>query len=410
MARFSKKPSVELERAVKAFESNSRGLDLIDYRLPENRRRAFQRYYNWRVSTFDLDHTHYLNVLSEGYGYEQKAWLAILFGMTYRTPQAYAYCEVFPHPNDFTVEEVEKWHAENWERTTYGTDARYNKGHFVKQFKSVKDWLGGKTFKEKFDEVLTSENSLENFRTLYAEVQSWYKFGRMTGWIALQGLYDLLQLPIDPHQILLDGYNPNGDSSLGSIWNGLCALENRPELQVGKYGTHKVTPEDIAWGGPLLLQETELAGKLCRKKVDSFRNESIWCQYKRLYNAEMSLEYCGHASGDATHRYQYYRDNWGDLDWSKFRRALRTQPGIVKGQDFVPWKNQFFGRTGMLFNLHELYEDEPNLWELAELNPHDYLVKDLWIDDGLPVPSAEELLVSYKTDFLTSPKYWVDYD
>ena len=553
MARFSRAPHPELEAAVQAFEANSKGLTYTDYRLPANRRKAFQRYYNWRITTYDLDHTHYLNVLSEGYDFERKAWLAFTFGMTYRTPQAFAYTETFNHPHNFTIAEVEDWHKDNWQRTTYGTDARYNKGHFVKQYESVKNWLGEKTFKEKFEEILVHENDLDNFKALYNEVQSLYKYGRMTGWLCLQGIYDLLKLPIDPHQILLEGYNPERDSSLGSIWNGLCALENREELQVGKYGTHKITQDDLDWGGPLLLEETHRAGELAGKYVDSFRNESIWCQYKRLYNKDMSLEYPGHAcfpkgtkiklldgtdvniedlvgrssflvysctpdgqivageghsarmtkrvteltevmidngevirsttdhrfmmrdgsykeakdlkpadslmplylidseddrysqnhrevvsvkiifceeqevyditvdeyhnfaldsgifvhnSGDATSRYLYYREHWPEIDWSKFRKALRTQPGIVKGQTFVPWKNQFFGRTGQLFNLNEIYEDELDLWDLCELDPQQYLVKELWLDDNLPVPTNQELKNSFKEDIKHAPKYW----
>lgn len=777
MARFSRSGHPELDKAVRLFNEKTAGKNIIDYRLPENRRRAFQRYYNWRITTYDLDHTHYLNVLSEGYDFERKAWLALLFGLTYRTPQAFAYAETFEHPNKVSVAEVEEWHKENWQRTTYGTDARYNKGHFVKQFESIKKWLNGSSFKEKFDSILVHDNNKDNFKALYSEIQSLYKYGRMTGWLAMQGIYDLLKLDIDPHQILLEGYNPQHDSSLGSIWNGLCALTNKEELQVGKYGTHTITQEDIDWGGPLLLEETYEAGKACGKLVDSFRNESIWCQYKRLFNKEMSLEFPGHAcfpagtkikmldgtvsniedlvgvenfwvysctpegkivaglghsahitkyvtelaevtldngevircttdhrfmlrsgeykeakdlvvgeslmplyvtedeypkvrdnysnriedlhrliarrshrlqyeevlvrakekghtsivvhhenknpsdntppnlrwmtggehltlhreefqssergkklmaevgsksgskpetierlcaystsergrqtsrmlmnklhsdpefnkkcgergaamfkekwadpewaqrikdagsktltrinsdpehrknqligmcvksakhvlslglelneenynsnrlahniprfdytlellgsvenlksaaesynhqvvsvkivkcesqpvyditvdehhnfaleagvfvhnSGDATSRYLYYRENWPELDWSKFRRALRTQPGIVKGQTFVPWKNQFFGHTGQLFNLHELYDDELNLWEVCELDPQQYLVKELWLDDGLPVPTSSKLLSSFKEDVKSAPKYW----
>ena len=406
MARFSRAGHPELDKAVRLFREKTVGKNVIDYRLPENRRRAFQRYYNWRVTTYDLDHTHYLNVLAEGYDFERKAWLAMLFGMTYRTPQAFSYAETFEHPNKFSAQEVDEWHRENWQRTTYGTDARYNKGHFVKQYESVKKWLNGASFKEKFDSILIHDSSLDNFKAMYREVQSLYKYGRMTGWLALQGLYDLLKLDIDPHQILLEGYNPQHDSSLGSIWNGLCALTNKEELQVGKYGNHEITKEDLLWGGPLLIEETNQAGKLAGKIVDSFRNESIWCQYKRLYNKDMSLEYGGHASGDATSRYLYYREHWPELNWEKFRRALRTQPGIVKGQTFVPWKNQFFGHTGQLFNLHEIYEDELNLWEVCEIDPQQYLVKELWTDDGLPVPTSQELLTSFKEDIKTAPKYW----
>ena len=125
-----------------------------------------------------------------------------------------------------------------------------------------------------------------------------------------------------------------------------------------------------------------------------------------MYHEGMSFEYPGHASGDATSRYLFYKEHWPEIDWSKFRKALRTQPGILKGQTFVPWKNQFFGQTGALMSVHERFEDMPDIWDICELDPQQYLVKELWTDDNLPVPTSLELRTSYWKDLETAPKYW----
>ena len=414
MARFSRSEHKELTQAVKLFnekipELKKQGI-YKDYRLPENREECFNRYFGYRVTTYDLDHTHYLTVLSEGYSDERKAWLALLFGMTYRTPQAFAYAETFDNPNDIDLKELDIWHDKNYHRCTYGTDARYNKGKFHLQIRSMKEWLGNMTVLEKIHSIIDNpelKTDFDRFKALYSSINTMYRFGRMTGWLALQGLYDLLKLPIDPHQILIEGYNPSKDASLGSIWNGLCMLKNMTEKLLSQYGNYKCTPEDLVWGEKELVEAVRKAQEYNGLyDIDSFRLESIYCQYKRMYHEGMSFEYPGHASGDATSRYLFYREHWPEIDWSKFRRALRTQPGILKGQTFVPWKNQFFGQTGALMSVHERFDDMPDIWDICELDPQQYLVKELWTDDNLPVPTSLELRTSYWKDLETAPKYW----
>ena len=279
MGRFSSKKTKEFQDIINYYNENKEKIDSMqkDWKHPENRQELFNRYFKFRVLTHDLDHTHYMKYLTKDYDYEDKAWFAFAFGMTYRTPQAFAYTETFRNLHKWDLETIENWHRDNWKRTTYGTDARYNKGHFYSQVKSLKEWLDGKTFKEKLESICSSESARENFDRLYKEVQSLYKFGRMTGWLTLQALHDLLELNIDPEEILLEGYSPNNDSSLQSIWNGLCALTNKSEKMVGKYGTYKCTEEDVIWGREKLKEYTAIAEEYSGFKIDSFRKESIWC-------------------------------------------------------------------------------------------------------------------------------------
>ena len=380
--------------------------NFIDWKKPENRKELFNRYFKWRVTCHDLDHTHYMSILCEDYDYEKKAWFSFLFGMTYRTPQAFSYSEIFPYLTETDMTKLEKWHTENWKKTTYGTDARYNKGHFVKQTQSVKDWLGGKTFQEKFSEILVGSTQKENFYLLYKEILSLYKYGRMTGWITMQALYDLLKLPIDPEEIMIEGFSPNNDSSLQSIWNGLCAYTNNSHKMVGKYGNYSCNTHDILWAREALLEHTSEAESYSGFKIDSFRKESIWCQYKRLFNENESKEYPGHASGDATSRYLYYREHWPEIDWSKFRKALRTQPGYIKGVTYVKRFNAIFGEHNLLLNMNEMFDDMPNVYDILGEDINSYKVKEIWTDDGLEVEYLKNNKSTFHIDVNSTPK-WV---
>lgn len=406
MARFSSKLSPELEAAVNYRQINQSIAITNEWKEPERRQELFNRYFKWRVVSHDLDHTHYMSVMTKDYDFEQKAWFAFTFGMTYRTPQSFAYTETFKDFHATSLDEIEVWHAANWKRTTYGTDARYNKGHFHSQCKSLKAWLNGKTFKQKFDSILVHDTQRKNFYALYAEVMSLYKFGRMTGWLTMQSLYDLLQLPIDPEDIMLDGFSPNNDSSMQSIWNGLCALTLQPEKMLGKYGAYQCTDKDVAWGKEMLMHFTQEAQKSAGFKIDSFRCESIYCQWKRLWGSELSKEYPGHASGDATSRYMYYRDNWPEIDWSNFRESLRQQPGIIKGMTFVDYFNQVFGATGVMMNMHEMFPDMPNGYLALDIDPNKYKVREIWTDDNLSVPTVDITASTYLSDIKTTPHYY----
>lgn len=363
-------------------------LPVRDWRLPRHREELFLRYFKWRTSVHDLDHSHYCKTLTEGMSPQERAWFAFLFGMTYRTPQAYAYWWHFRTVEGIDWQAAEEWHKDNWKRTTYGTDARYNKGHFIAQAQSVRQWAGVGGLLKKVRGLTSGPDPRANFERLFAEVQGLFKYGRMTGWITCQCLYDVLGLNIDFDNVLIA--HPAKDSSTQSIWNGYWTLRDRPEKFLGKYRTdpeYVVTDEDYreavegikAWR----LRAEQYAGA----PVDVFKWESVWCQFKRLFNSNRSWEYPGHSSGDAASRYPYYRTYWPEIDWGPFRRALLTQESVIKGQTYMVEYNKLFGRTGLLLNMHEMYRDLPNAYHLLNLDPNVNLIPELFLDEGLVVPS-----------------------
>lgn len=361
----------------------------IDWRKQKYREELFFRYFTWRSSVHDLDHSHYCQTLSFGMNDKEKCWFAFLFGMTYRTPQAFAYYYTFPDFERLDLDEVELWNSDNWKRATYGTDARYNKGHFHKQTVSLREWMKGyDSLLEKVLELTSSDDPEENFNNLFNSICQVYKYGRMTGWITCQCLYDVLDLNIDFDNVLIK--NPNSDSSMQSIWNGYWMLKGNKKKLLGKQystGNYSVTPEDLKLVSSDIMRYKEKAEKYAGRSVDVFKWESIWCQFKRLFNDKGSKEYPGHSSGDAASRYPYYKENWPEVCWMLFREALLSQDSIIKGQTYRNEYNKVFGETGLVLNIHEMYDDMPDAYEVLGLDPNENLIHDLFLDHGEEVPS-----------------------
>ena len=362
-------------------------IDTEDWRDLKNREELFFRYFKWRMYTYDLDHSHYCKVLTEGLTKQQKCWFSFLFGMTYRTPQAYAYWYTFPNLETLDLGELKLWNADNWKRTTYGTDARYNKGHFHAQVSSLISWKGKWSLCAKVESLVASPSPKKNFETLFAGICELFKFGRMTAWITCQCLYDTLGLNINFDNVLIR--NPNNDSSMQSIWNGYCILKGHYSKLLGKYATtdYRVTDVDLKHVAQDIMKYREKANKYAGTDVDVFKWESIWCQFKRLFNPVDSKEYPGHSSGDATSRYSYYKEHWPEVDLKPLRKALLSQPGIIKGRTYVNAYNKVFGKTGLLMHMHEMYDDLPNAYECLDIDPNKDIVSQLFKDHGMRVPS-----------------------
>lgn len=361
-----------------------------DWKSLKNRNELFFRYFKWRMTVHDLDHSHYCRCMADGMSDEQRVWFAFLFGMTYRTPQAYAYWWTFPVFEDIDMDELKEWHGNNWKRTSYGTDARYNKGHFHAQVASLKKWVGDQSLLAKVRSLVFSDDSSANFKSLFNAIRDGiYKYGRMTSWITCQCLYDVMDLNIDFDNVLIE--SPNSDSSMQSIWNGWCYLEGRYSQLLGKQyagaSVYKVTDADLKEATSSIMTYREQAQEYASVSVDVFKWESIWCQFKRLFNPNASKEYPGHSSGDAVSRYMYYREFWPEVDLEPFRRALLSQESIVKGQTYKIGYNRVFGDTGLLLNMHEMFSDMPNAYSVLGLDPNLNLVSELFADAGLSVPN-----------------------
>lgn len=338
----------------------------VDYRQEELRVEGFLRYYGARRISHDLDHTHYYTTIAREHSlnFEQAAWFSLLFGMTYKVPQAHVYWYLFQNFHAFSGDDFEKWNAEHWRRTKYGTDARYNKGHFATQVASIKKWLDGATFEEKISPLMGGSED-ENFEALFAEVQKLYKYGRMTSWLTLQALWDILKLPINARTVLVD--NPAN----WSPYNGVMFLLSREDLIAGKH--NKVAPgfRPSNENRQMAFDELEKIWVQLEKRypdwtIDGYRLETALCQYKKLYTG---WEYIGHASGDAAQSYVKASEEWPEVDFTALRDAFKDQPPKIAGCPRIPMLNTVFSRYGILLNEDLLGDGAASGFEILGIDP-----------------------------------------
>ena len=144
---------------------------MLDYRLEQNRREAFIRWFAWSLKYDDCDPavcaTNYLNKRYE-HNDEQKLWLCWLYGNTYYLPTAWILMNEFPDFELATVDRITQWNTANYKRLRYQTDTKWNKGHLPAIFADNGDhgdsWMidnilraGFKGYENTSDEELEQE-------------------------------------------------------------------------------------------------------------------------------------------------------------------------------------------------------------------------------------------------------------
>ena len=321
----------------------------IDFRVPELRLEGFIQYYGARRASHDLDHTHYYTTIAreKNLEFDEAIWLSLLFGQTYKVAMANAYYHTFPDFHSPSVDDVVKWNSDNWKRTRYGTDARYNKGHFAEQFESVKKWLRGSTFKARIEPLVSSSDEMKNFRNLFEEVVTFRRFGRMSSWLACQAMWDILRLPINARTVLIE------DSSNWSCYNGVMFIVSQEDKIAGEYNEavpgYRPTDADRALANAHLERIWRaLEERYPEWVIDGFRLETALCQYKKLYTG---WEYIGHASGDANQSLAQLKPDWPEVDFGALEGALLSQPPQLAGRPRIKMLNTIFQRYGMFINM-----------------------------------------------------------
>lgn len=325
----------------------------IDWRKPENRLEGFSRYYYWRIVNNDLDHGHWLKHCSKDLDLESRLWMAHLFGQTYSVPLTYAFYQHHPTISDINRVELKNWNDENYARSKYATDTKYNKGYFSRISESYFDWLDANSQESKLSSLDIFSYSLspsEKFKILHKESLSWYKFGNMTSWLYCQAVNDIVpEIKIDPGTVFIEG------SGNTSVWNGLMFLLNREDQLVGDKYEFRVTRADKNRANDDVLKVAESITSRYGIEVDFFKLESALCQYKKMH---FGRDYPGHTSGDFHDRGILFESElFPELDWTKYREANRALPEITRFKHQIKKDNMHFKETGELMNLHTVFDD-----------------------------------------------------
>jgi hypothetical protein len=282
---------------------------LVDYRLKENRREAFIRWYAWSLKYKDCDPavwaTNYLNQRYQ-HNDEQRLWFCWLYGNTYYLPTAWVLMNEFPDFELATVSRIEQWNTENYKRLRYQTDTKWNKGHLSAMFESYQKFIGNCTQRERL-ESFYGNTPEQSFNNLWDGIKSnLHKFGRYSTWFYLQHLRHTGQIDIEPDNLMLNDY-----SGSRSHRNGLLLALGRDDevdtpLTADQYKSLELEARDIL---------NEIQNRFPDLNADNFQLETVLCSFKKIFRVKHGRYLRYYLDRQAEEIQQLEQDNWLGIDW-----------------------------------------------------------------------------------------------
>jgi hypothetical protein len=328
----------------------------MDYRLKENRREAFIRWYAWSLKYDDCDPavwaTKYINKRYE-HNDEQRLWLCWLYGNTYYLPTAWVLMNEFPDYELATVDRMEQWNTTNYKRLRYQTDTKWNKGHLPTMFASYQNYIGNNSQREKL-ESLYGYNEEENFDNVWESVKSsLHKFGRYSTWFYLQHLKHTAGVPINPTSLMLDDYDGSRSHRNGLLYAIGQEDSVDRKLTAGEYANLESQAYEI-------LCEAEARFPELSEQIDFFTMETCLCSFKKIFRAKHGRYLGYYLDRQAEEILQCESDGWYGIDWNVMWQAreetidlrLDHKNGINK-ENFT-----YFLNSGKIENLEWMFDDE----------------------------------------------------
>lgn len=328
----------------------------MDYRLKQNRREAFIRWYAWSLKYDDCDPavwaTNYLNKRYE-HNDEQRLWLAWLYGNTYYLPTSWVLMNEFPDFELATVDRMTAWNTANYKRLRYQTDTKWNKGHLPTMFDSYQKFIGDKTQRDKL-ETYYGDTEEQSFNNMWQDVKgSLHKFGRYSTWFYLQHLKHTAGVWISPTSLMLDDYDGSR-----SHRNGLhLALGQDDKYDVKLTAAEYLHLEQEAKS---ILEEVRVRFPDLAHQADFFTMETCLCSFKKIFR-EKHGRYLGYYLDRQAEEIQKCEsDDWFGIDWEVLWQARNETIDLrldhKKGIDKEKFPN--FLRSGKMENLEWLFSDE----------------------------------------------------
>jgi hypothetical protein len=334
---------------------------MVDYRLPDNRREAFKRWWVWQLKTNDCDPAIYMtNYIFDRMQLndEQKLWFAWLYANTYYLPTAWVIWNEFPDMHLVGLDRLDEWNTQNYKRLRYQTDTKYNKGHLPTMFRSYKEWVGDKTQRERFNEVLHNSASPEsNFYVLWEEINNkFYKFGRYTAWFYMQHLAHCCSVDVRaPNLMLADS------SGSHSHRDGLCYALGLDD----KMGGRKTKVSSI-FAQQLEFEAGKILGEIWREfpelegKADLFAMETALCSFKKLSRKKKGRYLGYYLDRQAEEIKKVEGDEWTGIYWQLLWDAREETLLPELQHNFVDEKKmEHFLDTGTVAGLERFWDDEP---------------------------------------------------
>jgi len=328
----------------------------MDYRLKENRREAFIRWYAWSLQYNDCDPavwaTNYLNKRFE-HNSEQKLWLAWLYGNTYQLPTAWVLMNEFPDYELATVDRMTQWNTVNYKRLRYQTDTKWNKGHLPAMFESYQKFIGKGSQREKLESYY-GDNEAQNFDALWDVLKgNLHKFGRYSTWFYLQHLKHTAGIRIEPTSLMLDDFDGSRSHRNGL----LLAIGQDNDIDRRLDGREY---EDLESHSRSIICEMKTRFPDLISQIDYFTMETCLCSFKKIFREKHGRYLSYYLDRQAEEVLKAEGDEWNGIDWEVLwnsrTETIDTRLDHKNGVD----KEQFtkFIRSGKLERLEWMFDDE----------------------------------------------------
>lgn len=336
----------------------------MDYRLAENRKEAFIRWYAWSLKYDDCDPAVWMtNYIHKRYEHndEQKLWFAWLYGNTYYAPTSWILLNEFPDFELATVDRMTHWNTANYKRLRYQTDTKWNKGHLPVMFESYQNFIGNRTQRETLESYY-GDNEEANFDALWRSIKSGlHKFGRYSTWFYLQHLKHTAGVLVNPTSLMLDDFDGSRSHRNGLLYAVAQEHDLDRKLSGGDYARLESQAREI-------LQETKNRFPELAHVVDFFTMETCLCSFKKIFR-EHHGRYLGYyLDRQAEEIIQVEKDGWYGIDWDVLWQAREETIDLRLDHKRGIDKERFssFIRTGQLENLEWMFDDEQPILEGLE--------------------------------------------
>ena len=328
----------------------------MDYRLKENRREAFIRWYAWSLKYDDCDPavwaTNYLHKRYE-HNDEERIWLAWLYGNTYQLPTAWVLKNEFPDYELATVDRITQWNTANYKRLRYQTDTKWNKGHLPSMFESYQKFIGNRSQREALESFYVGTPE-ENFDNLWGVLKnSLHKFGRYSTWFYLQHLKHTAGIRVSPTSLMLSDYDGSR-----SHRNGLHLALGQDDFYDRRLSGKEY--DDLESDAREILDETRRRFPELVEQIDFFTMETCLCSFKKIFRAKHGRYLGYYLDRQAEEIIKAEGDGWYGIDWDVLWQArnetidlrLDHKNGINK-ENFT-----YFLNSGKINNLEWMFDDE----------------------------------------------------
>jgi len=328
----------------------------MDYRLKQNRREAFIRWYAWSLKYDDCDPavwaTNYLNERYE-HNDEERIWLAWLYGNTYQLPTAWVLKNEFPDYELADLGRITDWNSKNYKRLRYQTDTKWNKGHLPAMFESYQKFIGDGTQREKLESYY-GDNEEQNFTNLWNVLKgSLHKFGRYSTWFYMQHLKHTANIVVEPTSLMLDDYDGSRSHRNGLLYALGQEDDVDRKLTALEYGRLEANSRDI-------LEEVRHRFPEVASQVDYFTMETCLCSFKKIFRQKHGRYLSYYLDRQAEEIQVAEKDGWVGIEWDVLWDArnetidlrLDRKQGIIKERfgDFL--------ETGKMDGLDWMFDDE----------------------------------------------------